>query len=141
MPQLALNPHILKSVPLFSSFSDPQINALLASAQHRSYPRNAFIVRAGEETDALYIILSGRVKVLIPDAEGHEVRAEQIDRRDWELRARAAGMVEYSVSTLLAMFEYYERFGLVGNSNVLAWLLGRPSRPPRPWGYRKSNSS
>jgi CRP/FNR family transcriptional regulator, cyclic AMP receptor protein len=73
MAQLALNPHILKSVPLFSSFSDPQLAALLASAQHRSYPRNAFVVRAGEETDALYIILSGRVKVLIPDAEGHEV--------------------------------------------------------------------
>jgi CRP/FNR family cyclic AMP-dependent transcriptional regulator len=30
-------------------------------------------VRSGEETDALYVILSGRVKVLIPDEEGHEV--------------------------------------------------------------------
>jgi len=71
--QFALNPQILKSVPLFSSFSDSQLGQLLACVQHRSYPRNAFILRAGEETDALYIILSGRVKVLIPDEEGHEV--------------------------------------------------------------------
>jgi CRP/FNR family transcriptional regulator, cyclic AMP receptor protein len=71
--QFALNPQILKSVPLFSSFSDLQLTQLLACVQHRSYPRNAFILRAGEETDALYIILSGRVKVLIPDEEGHEV--------------------------------------------------------------------
>ena len=71
--QFALNPQILKSVPLFSSFSDSQLAQLLSCVQHRSYPRNAFILRAGEETDALYIILSGRVKVLIPDEEGNEV--------------------------------------------------------------------
>jgi len=71
--QFALNPQILKSVPLFSLFSDVQLNQLLTCVQHRSYPRNTFILRAGEETDALYILLSGRVKVLIPDEEGHEV--------------------------------------------------------------------
>ena len=71
--QFALNPQILKSVPLFSSFSDAHLNTLLTCVQHRSYPRGSFILRAGEETDALYIILSGRAKVLIPDEEGHEV--------------------------------------------------------------------
>jgi CRP/FNR family cyclic AMP-dependent transcriptional regulator len=71
--QGALNPQILKGVPLFSLFSDAQLGQLLSCVQHRSYPRNAFILRAGEETDALYIVLSGRVKVLIPDEEGHEV--------------------------------------------------------------------
>jgi CRP/FNR family cyclic AMP-dependent transcriptional regulator len=71
--QFALSPQILKSVPLFSSFSDAHLSQVLAAVQHRSYPRGAFILRAGEETDALYIILSGRVKVLIPDEEGHEV--------------------------------------------------------------------
>lgn len=71
--QFALNPQILKGVPLFSSFTDLQLSQLLGCVQHRSYPRNAFVLRAGEETDALYIILSGRVKVLIPDEEGHEV--------------------------------------------------------------------
>lgn len=69
----ALNSQILKSVPLFSAFTDSQLGQLLTCVQHRSYPRNAFILRAGEETDALYILLSGRVKVLIPDEEGHEV--------------------------------------------------------------------
>ena len=71
--QFVMNPQILKGVPLFSAFSDTQIGLLLSCVQHRSYPRNSFILRAGEETDALYIILSGRVKLLIPDEEGHEV--------------------------------------------------------------------
>ncbi len=71
--QFALNPQILRRVPLFSSFSDQQLNAVLSCVQHRKYPRNSLIVRAGDETDALYIILSGRVKVLIPDQDGREV--------------------------------------------------------------------
>jgi CRP/FNR family cyclic AMP-dependent transcriptional regulator len=68
-----VNPNILKTVPLFSSLSDEQLRLLQPCLQQRSYPRNSFILRAGEETDALYIILSGRAKVLIPDEQGREV--------------------------------------------------------------------
>ncbi len=68
-----MNPLILKTVKLFSSLSDEQLRMLQPCLQLRSYPRNSLIMRAGEETDALYIILSGRVKILIPDEEGHEV--------------------------------------------------------------------
>jgi len=68
-----VNPQILKTVPLFSSLSDEQLRVLQPCLQQRSYPRSSFILRAGEETDALYIILSGRVKVLIPDEQGREV--------------------------------------------------------------------
>ena len=73
MANFALNPHVLKNVPLFSSFSDSQLTALLPAIQHRRFPRGSFIIRAGEETDALYIILAGRAKVLIPDDDGNEV--------------------------------------------------------------------
>jgi CRP/FNR family cyclic AMP-dependent transcriptional regulator len=66
-------PQILRTVPLFSSLSDEQLRMLQPNLQQRSYPRGALIVRAGEETDALYIILSGRVKILIPDEQGREV--------------------------------------------------------------------
>ena len=68
-----MNPQILKTVPLFSSLSDEQLRVLQPCVQQRSYPRSSFILRAGEETDALYIILSGRVKVLIADDQGREV--------------------------------------------------------------------
>jgi CRP/FNR family cyclic AMP-dependent transcriptional regulator len=68
-----VNPQILKTVPLFSSLSDDQLSLLQPCLQQRTYPRGAFILRAGEETDALHIILSGRVKILIPDEQGREV--------------------------------------------------------------------
>ena len=73
MTNLAVNPTILKTVPLFSSFSDHQLAALFPAIQHRSYPRHSFMLRAGEKSDALYIILSGRAKIVIDDGEGREV--------------------------------------------------------------------
>ena len=73
MAQFALNPNVLKNVPLFSSFSDQQLTLLVPAVQHRRFPRGAYVIRAGEETDALYIILDGRAKVLIPDDDGNEV--------------------------------------------------------------------
>jgi CRP/FNR family cyclic AMP-dependent transcriptional regulator len=83
MAQFALNPNILKNVPLFSSFTDQQLSMLLPAVQHRRFPRNSFVIRAGEETDALYIILAGRAKVLIPDDDGNEVILSVIGPNDF----------------------------------------------------------
>jgi len=65
--------------------------------------------------------------VLLAEALRREVRTEQIDRSAWERQVRAAGMADYAVNTLLAMFAYYEHFGFEGNPNALARLLGRPA--------------
>jgi NAD(P)H dehydrogenase (quinone) len=43
----------------------------------------------------------------------------------WEQRARAGGMPDYAVDTLLRMFTYYERYGFWGSPTVLTALLGR----------------
>ena len=52
-----------------------------------------------------------------------DVRAEREEISDWRLRAK--GMSEYAVENLVRMFEYYDQWGLVGNPNVLRWLLKR----------------
>lgn len=51
------------------------------------------------------------------------IRAEKEEIRDWRTRVR--GMREYAVENLVKMFEYYDEWGLVGNPNVLRWLLKR----------------
>jgi CRP/FNR family cyclic AMP-dependent transcriptional regulator len=73
MTNLSVNTTILKTVPLFSLFSDQELATLFPAVQHRSYPRHSFMLRAGEKTDALYIILSGKAKVVIDDGDGREV--------------------------------------------------------------------
>ena len=58
---------------------------------------------------------------------GRPVIAEQQPIDDWEQRARASGMGDYQVDTLVKMFRYYEKYGLSGNPHVLTWLLNRPA--------------
>ncbi len=57
---------------------------------------------------------------------GRPVRAETQSVEVWEERARASEIGDYQRETLIRMFRYYERYGLVGNPNVLGWLLRRP---------------
>ncbi len=57
---------------------------------------------------------------------GRTVRAEAQSVETWERWARASGMGDYQIETLIKMFRYYERFGLTGNPHVLGWLLRRP---------------
>ena len=52
-----------------------------------------------------------------------DVRAEKEEIGDWRLRAQ--GISEYATENLVKMFEYYEQWGLIGNPNVLRWLLKR----------------
>jgi NAD(P)H dehydrogenase (quinone) len=65
------------------------------------------------------------VAAAIGEALGHSVRAEAEPVEAWEARARAAGMPDHERATLVAMFRYYARHGLIGNPNTLRWLLGR----------------
>mgnify|MGYP001188965145 CR=1 FL=1 len=60
---------------------------------------------------------------------GRPVCAQTVPLDEWERTARASGMSDYAVETLKKMFRYYDRFGLCGNPNVLAWLLHRPATP------------
>lgn len=52
-------------------------------------------------------------------------RAEKEDIQDWKSRAEQRGMEAYAVDGLSSMFEYYDRWGLAGNPNVLRWVLKR----------------
>jgi uncharacterized protein YbjT (DUF2867 family) len=54
------------------------------------------------------------------------VRAQAMPLDEWERGARASGLGEYQVQTLLKMFRYYERYGFWGSPRVLTWLLRRP---------------
>jgi CRP/FNR family cyclic AMP-dependent transcriptional regulator len=46
---------------------------LLAHAVIRSFPRNAVIINEGDDTDSVYFIVSGHVKVFLADDDGREV--------------------------------------------------------------------
>jgi len=64
---------VLKAVPLFTSFPEDQLRMLATMVMRRSAPRSTTIMAGGDPTDSLYIVLSGRLKVMMSDSEGKEV--------------------------------------------------------------------
>jgi len=64
---------MLRSVPLFASFSEEPLRLLATVVTRRSVARGTMIMAAGDPTDSLYIVLSGRLKVMMSDADGKEV--------------------------------------------------------------------
>ncbi|HXR58764.1 MAG TPA: cyclic nucleotide-binding domain-containing protein [Burkholderiales bacterium] len=60
-------------MPLFASFPDDQLRLLVTVVTRRSAPRSSVIMAAGDPIDSLYIVISGRLKVMMGDADGKEV--------------------------------------------------------------------
>lgn len=68
-----MNPVVLRNLPLFSGLDDVELDKLSKVASRKRVERGASVVRAGEVTDSLYILLSGRAKVTNTDEEGREI--------------------------------------------------------------------
>jgi CRP/FNR family transcriptional regulator, cyclic AMP receptor protein len=68
-----VSPAVLKAVPLFSSLQEEQLRMLTTMVSRRSASRGTTIMAGGDATDSLYIVLSGRLKVMMSDSDGKEV--------------------------------------------------------------------
>lgn len=64
---------VLRTVPLFASVPEEQLRLLATVITRRSTTRGSIVMAAGDPTDSLYIVLSGRLKVMMSDADGKEV--------------------------------------------------------------------
>jgi CRP/FNR family cyclic AMP-dependent transcriptional regulator len=58
---------------LFAGLDEQQLSVLASAIVRKSVGRNARIIGAGDPTDSLYIVISGRLKVLMSDEQGREV--------------------------------------------------------------------
>jgi CRP/FNR family transcriptional regulator, cyclic AMP receptor protein len=63
----------LRALPLFSKLPDTELEKIATLATSRSIVKGTTIVRAGDPTDALYVLISGSMKVYNCDNEGREV--------------------------------------------------------------------
>jgi CRP-like cAMP-binding protein len=62
----------IKTVNLFSGLKYDEIEAISRITALKHYPKGYVVFQEGEEGDALYIIVDGRVKVSIYDEDGRE---------------------------------------------------------------------
>lgn len=64
---------VLDKISLFSELSASDIEAVTKLAVTRNFSKNTMIICEGDQSDSLYVILSGKVKVFLSDEEGKEV--------------------------------------------------------------------
>ena len=80
MPKVAkVSTTLLRNVPLFAGLDEQQLSVLARAIVRKSAGRNAKIIGAGDPTDSLYIVISGRLKVLMSDEQGREVILSILD--------------------------------------------------------------
>src|SRR2546427_161801 len=77
---------LLRNVPLFSMLPEGQLQLLTQVLSRKPYPKNSTVIAAGDPTDAMYIVVSGRVaRLLLEMAEtidGQKVVTKKLTERD-----------------------------------------------------------
>ena len=63
----------LAAVPLFANIPQPELVKLAAVARQENYAKHAEIMAEGDRSSGLYILLSGKVKVVLRSEEGKEI--------------------------------------------------------------------
>ena len=64
---------MLKNIPLFAGLSAEELSLLEQHANTRTFQKNAILINEGDETDSLYIILSGKVRIFMSNEDGKEI--------------------------------------------------------------------
>ncbi len=64
---------LLNNVALFSGLGDSELALLEQHATIRTYPKNTIVINEGDDANALFVVLSGQVKVFLSNAEGKEI--------------------------------------------------------------------
>ncbi len=67
------NLDLIRRVPLFSLLTNEQAQSIADSVVKRRFRRGEIVVEHGRKTNALFILLNGRARVLTSDSRGREV--------------------------------------------------------------------
>ena len=70
---------ILRQVSCFQNLAMEQLESIARSGELRALARDAFLFRTGDQADAMYILLSGRLTVSLDDAKGRRLQLAVID--------------------------------------------------------------
>ncbi len=64
---------MLENIPLFSGLNEQELLQISQHSTTRTYPKNTVIITEGDPAEMLYIIVKGKVKILLNDEAGKEV--------------------------------------------------------------------
>jgi CRP/FNR family cyclic AMP-dependent transcriptional regulator len=77
------NLDLIRRVPLFSMLTQAQAEAISESVVKRRFRRGELIVERGRKTNSLFILLTGRARVVAADERGREVILAVLEAGDY----------------------------------------------------------
>jgi len=116
---------VLKSVPMFGSFAPEQLRALATMVTRRSASRGTAVMREGDAVDCLYIVVFGRLKVMMGEVDGKETILSILGPGEFfgemgliDDNPRSASVIAIEPCELLAITKRAFRKCLVENSDL-----------------------
>lgn len=114
---------MLSKIPLFEGVPAEALEVLSQAAVRRKARRNAIVISEGDETDSLYIIEEGRVRVFSNNEEGREFILSNLGPGDFfgELALIDEGRRSASVLAIEPCV-----FLTISKEDVTSWLSHHP---------------
>lgn len=115
---------ILLEIPLFAGLGRDLIGDLVDQAMLRSYRANTIVMQKGDEASALYVLLSGRIKVFSADDNGKEIVLNEMGPGDY---LGELALIEDSTRSASVMTVAASRFLVIPKASFHAFVISRPS--------------
>lgn len=114
---------MFQKIALFAGLSVDDLITLRTHATPRNFPKHTIVLSQGDETDSLYIIETGSVKIYVSDDEGREFILGTLREEEYfgELALLDKGRRSASVMTLEPC-----RLWVITRQNFLDWIGNRP---------------
>ena len=72
----------LREISPYASLDESDLESFARHATRRSYRKNTLVIHQGDETDSLYILLEGQMRVFIEDEQGRELTVRIVNAGD-----------------------------------------------------------
>jgi CRP/FNR family cyclic AMP-dependent transcriptional regulator len=59
--------------PIFGAIDETRARTLFGDFQRRLYPKQSYVINEGDNSDYFYVLLSGKIKIVMTDDSGREV--------------------------------------------------------------------
>ena len=110
-------------------FNSGDMQKLIALGTIRAFSKNTMLLQEGDQSDQLYVVISGRLKVFLADADGKEVTIDSIGPQQLfgemtlDGEPRSASVITTEASNLcVVQLEQFKRF-LVDNPQAALALI------------------
>lgn len=98
-------------------FEPGDMQTLIALGTIRTFPKNTMLLQEGDTSDQLYVVMSGRLKVFLADADGKEVIIDSLGPQQFfgemalDAEPRSASVMTTETSSLcIIQHEQFKRF-------------------------------